>query len=119
MQQRLREQLEKSAEMLKRAAFEGAMQTLKDEAKDIADRERQLADSAKAKKDNKPNEDQQNQARQLAQRSDRFSDEVKKLEERLAREKADPGAKHADQARQHSEASAEKMMEAAGDRTAK
>ena len=37
MQQRLREQLEKSAEMLKRAAIEGAMQTLKDEAKEIAD----------------------------------------------------------------------------------
>jgi len=38
MQQRLREQLEKSAEMLKRAAMEGAMQTLKDEAKEIAER---------------------------------------------------------------------------------
>ncbi|PYP63129.1 MAG: hypothetical protein DMD26_15125, partial [Gemmatimonadetes bacterium] len=113
MQQRLREQLEKSAEMLKRAAFEGAMQTLKDEAKDIADRERKLADSANAAGD-KPNDAQRNQARQLAGRSDRLSDEMKKLEDRLAREKADPGAKKADQARQHSEASAEKMKEAAG-----
>ena len=116
MQQRLREQLEKSAEMLKRAAFEGAMQTLKDEAKDIADRERKLADSAKASGD-KPNDAQQNQAQQLADRSDRLSDEMKKLEDRLAREKAEPGAKRADQARQHSEASAEKMKEAAGDRS--
>ena len=116
MQQRLREQLEKSAEMLKRAAFEGAMQTLKDEAKDIADRERKLADSVKATAD-KPNDAQQNQARQLADRSDRLSDDMKKLEDRLAREKADPGAKRADQARQHSEASAEKMKEAAGDRS--
>ena len=115
MQQRLREQLEKSAEMLKRAAFEGAMQTLKDEAKDIADRERKLADSANAAGD-KPNDAQRNQARQLAGRSDRLSDEMKKLEDRLAREKADPGAKKADQARQHSEASAEKMKEAAGQR---
>ena len=113
MQQRLREQLEKSAEMLKRAAFEGAMQTLKDEAKEIADRERKLADSAKASGD-KPNDAQQNQARQLADRSDRLSDDMKKLEDRLAREKAEPGAKRADQARQHSEASAEKMKEAAG-----
>ena len=113
MQQRLREQLEKSAEMLKRAAFEGAMQTLKDEAKDIADRERKLADSANAAGD-KPNDAQRNQARQLAGRSDRLSDEMKKLEDRLAREKADPGAKKADQARQHSEASAEKMKEAGG-----
>ncbi|MFL5612169.1 MAG: Ig-like domain-containing protein [Gemmatimonadaceae bacterium] len=115
MQQRLREQLEKSAEMLKRAAFEGSMQTLKDEAKDIADRERKLADSAKAS-GNKRNDTQQDQAKQLADRSDRFSDEVKKLEDRLAREKAEPGAKRADQARQHSEASAEKMKEAVGER---
>ncbi|HEY2377029.1 MAG TPA: Ig-like domain-containing protein [Gemmatimonadaceae bacterium] len=117
MQQRLREQLEKSAEMLKRAAFEGAMQTLKDEAKDIADRERKLADSAKAKRDS-ASEAQQNQARQLAERSDRFSDDVRKLQERLAREKADPGAKRADEARKHGEASAEKMKEAAGDQSA-
>jgi hypothetical protein len=117
MQQRLREQLEKSAEMLKRAAFEGAMQTLKDEAKDIANRERKLADSAKAKGDS-ASDAQQNQARQLAERSDRFSEEVKKLEDRLAREKADPGAKRADEARQHGEASAEKMKEAAGQQSA-
>jgi hypothetical protein len=115
MQQRLREQLEKSAEMLKRAAFEGAMQTLKDEAKDIAERERKLADSAKAS-GSKPNDAQQDQAKQLADRSDRLSDDVKKLEDRLSREKAEPGAKRADQARQHSEASAEKMKEAAGER---
>jgi len=122
MQQRLREQLEKSAEMLKRAAFEGAMQTLKDEAKDIAEKERKLADSAKASGD-KANQDQQraqqNQAKQLADRSDRLSDDMKKLEERLTREKADPGAKRADQARQHSQASAEKMKQAAGDRAGK
>ena len=48
MQEKLREQLEKSAEMLKRAALEGAMQTLKDEAKEIADRDRALADSVAA-----------------------------------------------------------------------
>ena len=121
MQERLRQQLEKSAEMLKRAAFEGAMQTLKDEAKDIADKERKLANSAKASGD-RANDGQQrtqeNQARQLADRSDRLSDDMKKLEERLAREKAEPGAKRADQARQHSEASAEKMKQAAGDRSA-
>ena len=111
MQQRLREQLEKSAEMLKRAAFEGAMQTLKDEAKDIADRERKLADSVGAGADR---EAQQQQAKQLADRSDRFTDDVKKLQDRLTKENAEPGAKRADQARQHGEASTEKMKEAAG-----
>lgn len=116
MQQRLREQLEKSAEMLKRAAFEGAMQTLKDEAKDIANREQQLADSAQS---NGNRDAQQEQARRLAARSERFTDEVKKLEDRLAHEKADPGAKGADQARQHGEASTEKMKDAAGEQAEK
>src|SRR5205085_2990057 len=102
MQQRLREQLEKSAEMLKRAAMEGAMQTLTDEAKEIADKERKLADSASASKDK---DIQRDQARELAERSQRFADELKKLQERLEREKADPGAKRTDEARQHAEAS--------------
>jgi hypothetical protein len=112
MQQRLREQLEKSAEMLKRAAFEGAMQTLRDEAKDIADRERKLADSAKS-----PGEQgtEQQQAKQLADRADRFGDEIKKLQDRLAREKAEPGAKRTEEARRHAEASEEKMRQAAGE----
>ena len=43
-QQQMREQLEKSAEMLKRAAMEGNMQTLRDEARDLALAQQQLAD---------------------------------------------------------------------------
>ena len=46
MQQRMKEQLERSAEMLKRAAHEGAMQTLADQARELAAKERALADSA-------------------------------------------------------------------------
>src|SRR5262249_3539895 len=69
MQQKLREQLEKSAEMLKRAALEGAMETLKDEAKDIAQKDQALADSANAK----PTDAQKKEAKQLADRSQRFS----------------------------------------------
>jgi hypothetical protein len=42
-QQRLREQLERSVDVLKRAALEGAMQTLRDEARDIAKQERAQA----------------------------------------------------------------------------
>ena len=48
MQQKMREQLERSAEMLKRAAHEGAMQTLGDEAKELAQKERALADSLRS-----------------------------------------------------------------------
>src|SRR4029077_10015739 len=88
MQQRLREQLEKSAEMLKRAALEGAMETLKDEAKDIAQRDRSLADSVAAKSA----EAQKQEAKQLADRSQRFEDELKKLQDRLEKDKADAGA---------------------------
>ena len=89
MQQKLREQLEKSAEMLKRAALEGAMQTLKDEAKEIA-RSRQSARRLRAREI--AGRSQKAEAKQLADRSQRFEDELKKLQERLEKEKADAGA---------------------------
>ncbi len=111
MQQRLREQLEKSAEMLKRAALEGSMETLKDEAKDIAQKDKALADSAAAKQ----TESQKRDAKQLADRSQRFADEVKKLQERLDNAKADAGANGAKEAKQHADASQEAMRQAASD----
>jgi hypothetical protein len=109
MQQRLREQLEKSAEMLKRAALEGAMETLKDEAKDIAQRDKSLADSANAK----PSDAQKNQAKQLADRSQRFSDELKKLQDRLDNAKADAGKTGTEEAKKHADASQDAMRQAA------
>ena len=109
MQQRLREQLEKSAQMLKRAAMEGAMQTLKDEAKEIADKERQLADSARGKS----TDQKHNDAKNLADRSDRFSEDVKKLQERLQKENAEAGAERTKEASKRGEASEEKMRELA------
>jgi hypothetical protein len=110
MQQRLREQLEKSAEMLKRAALEGAMQTLKDEAKDIAQRDQALADSGRAKSPDA----QKAEAKQLADRSQRFSDELKKLQQRLAQEKAEAGASGTEEAKKHADASQDAMRQAAG-----
>jgi hypothetical protein len=110
MQEKLREQLEKSAEMLKRAALEGAMQTLKDEAKEIADRDRALADSA-AKQSSDAHK---NQAKQLADRSQRFDDELKKLQDRLEKDKADAGASGTEEARKHATAAEESMRQAAG-----
>jgi hypothetical protein len=111
MQQRLREQLEKTGEMLKRAALEGAMETLKDEAKEIADRERKLADSAHAK----AGDESKNDAKRLADRTDRFSDELKKLQDRLERDKAEPGAKGTEEARKRADASEQSMRQAAQD----
>jgi hypothetical protein len=110
MQEKLREQLEKSAEMLKRAALEGAMQTLKDEAKEIAQRDRALADSAAAK----PNETQKADAKELADRSQRFADELKKLQERLEKEKADAGASGTQEAKKHADAAQDALRQAAG-----
>ncbi|HVX40025.1 MAG TPA: hypothetical protein VHB25_10665, partial [Gemmatimonadaceae bacterium] len=113
MQEKLREQLEKSAEMLKRAALEGAMQTLKDEGKDIADRDRALADSLGAHKGHAQAQGQdQADAQHLADRSQRFEDELKKLKERLDKENADPGAKATEQAREHANAAEEAMRQA-------
>jgi hypothetical protein len=109
MQEKLREQLEKSAEMLKRAALEGAMQTLKDEAKDISDRDRALADSVKAR----TSDAQKADAKNLADRSQRFNDELKKLQDRLEKEKADAGASGTKEAREHAAASEESMRQAA------
>jgi hypothetical protein len=115
MQEKLREQLEKSAEMLKRAALEGSMQTLKDEAKDIADRDRSLADSAAGKaKDAQKSEAQKADAKQLADRSQRFEDELKKLRDRLEKDKADAGASGTEEARKHADAAQESMRQAAG-----
>lgn len=112
MQQRLREQLEKSAEMLKRAAYEGSMQTLHDEAKEIAQRERRLADSAAAL----PKDEQQARAGQLADRADRLTQDMRQLQERLQKDNAEPGAQRADAARKHSQTSEEEMRAAAGKR---
>jgi hypothetical protein len=110
MQQRLREQLEKSAEMLKRAAYEGAMQTLRDEAKDLAKNERSFADSAATGADPRS---QRDDARRLSERSERFKEDVEKLQERLARDRADAAAKNTEAAKRHAEAGDERMREAA------
>jgi hypothetical protein len=111
MQDKLREQLEKSAEMLKRAAMEGAMQTLKDEAKEIADRNRSLADSVRGQP---PTDEQKAQAKALADRAERFADEAKKLQDRLEKEKADAGASGTKEAKQRADAAEDAMRKAAG-----
>ena len=107
MQRRLREQLEKSAEMLKRAALEGAMQTLKDEAQEIADKQRALADSSgRMDSGNK----EQN-ANQLADRSDRLSKDVQRLQSRLEREKATAASERTKSAQRHADASGQQMRQ--------
>jgi hypothetical protein len=115
-QQQMREQLARSAEMLKRAALEGSMQTLRDDARDLAKAERDLADrlagagkgadkggqkgaekraeSAAGKPDGaageRPAADRE--ARQLADRTRAMEEAVKQLAKRLEEAGARPGA---------------------------
>ena len=112
-QQRLREQLEKSVEMLKRAALEGSMQTLKEEAKDLAKDERANADSMAKARDQARRQEAQNNARDLADRSRDLSKEIEELQKRLERENADPGAKRVNDANQQVKESAQAMERAA------
>ncbi|MBL8996768.1 MAG: hypothetical protein JNL44_05570 [Gemmatimonadetes bacterium] len=91
-QQRLREALEKSAQMLKRAALEGSMETLKDEAQELADQQREFADSAARA----PTDAEKAQA--LANRTRDLSKAIESLKERLEQERANTGAQGAERA---------------------
>ncbi len=94
-QQQMRDQLEKSAEMLKRAALEGAMGTLRDDAKELAKAEQQLADKMDAKKGEKggaKSGDTPMDAKTLAERSKLLEQEIERLTKRLADAGAKPGA---------------------------
>ena len=112
-QNKLREQLEKSVEMLKRAALEGSMQTLKEEAKDIAKDERANADSMAKAREQAQKQEAQNNARELADRSRDLAKQVEELQKRLERENAEPGAKRVNDANQQVKESAQAMERAA------
>ena len=90
MQQQLREQLERSAEMLERAAAEGAMQTLGDQARELAAKERALADSAT--RSDAGARDRSDQASKLAAQSEQLRDAMSELQSRLEKNRAEAGA---------------------------
>lgn len=104
-QQRLREQLEQSAEMLKRAALEGAMETLADDAKDLAKRQRAAADSAGRRNANQGQ-------RKLSDQAETLEKRMEELARKLLKEQATEGAAKAEQAAQQAEASADAMRRA-------
>ncbi|HUQ45721.1 MAG TPA: hypothetical protein VM033_03660 [Gemmatimonadaceae bacterium] len=113
MQQRMREQLERSAEMLKRAAHEGAMQTLGDQARELAAQERALADSA-SRAPAGPQHDARDAA-QLAERTERMRQQMERLADRLARDRADAGATRTAQAADHAAKAETGMRRAANE----
>lgn len=114
MQQRMKEQLERSAEMLKRAAHEGAMQTLGDQAADLAARQKALADSA-ARRGADAKTSEAREAASLAEQSARLRDDMAALKDRLAKDRADAGAARTDQAKQHAAKSETDMRRAANE----
>ncbi len=117
MQQRMREQLERSAEMLKRAAHEGSMQTLADQAKELATRERSLADSVAVRPREAVDRRGANArtAGELAAQTERLREQMEALERRLARDKADAGASATERARGHAEKSQSDLRRAANE----
>lgn len=86
-QKKMKEALEKSAELLKRAALEGAMQTLKDEATELAKAQRAQADSGRAQT---PDE-----LKRLDERTQQLTKDLDALQQRLQSAKADTAAKQA------------------------
>ena len=114
MQQKMREQLERSADMLKRAAHEGSMQTLGDEAKELAQKERALADPSRRTDATKTPPDAK-EATDLARRAERLRDAMDELKSRLAKDKADAGASKTDEAGQHAAKSENELRRAANE----
>ncbi len=105
-QQRMREALEKSAEMLRRAALEGAMKTTADQARDLAQAQRAFADSARRR----PPEARDAEA--LARQSRELAETMASLQERLAQSRARTGASQTERATAEARRSESALQEA-------
>ena len=110
-QRRMREQLERSVEMLRRAALEGAMETLRDEAQDLAKEQQQLGDSLARGAQQRATPRDAGTAEQLAARSEELARDVERLRQRLAEQQAKQGAERAGEAAEHAKASAERLQQ--------
>jgi hypothetical protein len=111
-QRQLREQLERAANIMQRAALEGAMQTLKDEAAELAARQQALADSLGRAQQRPGESGPRDAAERLAERTERFARDAAGLEERLRRAKAQAGADGAAQAEARAAEASQRMQQA-------
>ncbi|HET7621254.1 MAG TPA: hypothetical protein VFK39_05060 [Gemmatimonadaceae bacterium] len=114
-QEQLREQLERSAEMLKRAALEGSLQTLHDEAREIAQQERATGDSL-GRGQSRADSASARRAQELSERSAKLSDDVTQLSQRLKKEQAESGPRDLRGAPERADSSAAAMKRASGSR---
>ena len=103
----MRDQLDKTVDVLKRAALEGSMQTLRDEARDIAKAERSTPPQAGSGSPTQAPPAGQ----QLADRSRDLSRDVDQLAKRLSAAQAPTGAREVGAARGHVDSSAQAMQE--------
>lgn len=110
-QEQLRQQLDRVAEMLSRAAIEGSLQTLHDEARDVANAARQRADSLAA---HRPAES----STALEERARKVSSEAAAMAERLRKAGGETSAARASEASAHAKASAG-ALDAAGEQGAR
>jgi hypothetical protein len=116
-QRQLRQTLERSAEMLRRAAMEGQMQTLADRAKELAEQQRAMADSARA------GQSSEQQSRQMQQRTQNLAQQAEQLAQRLEQAEAQTGARQMREGAQQAQQAAQQMGQmgqdaAAGERAA-
>ncbi len=121
-QRELRERLERTADVLRRAALEGAMQTLGDEAREVAAAEARAVPRAGAPRAGAPREGSPRdpahsasagEAARTAARAAAVRDAIDSLRARLGREQASAGANGAAQANAHAARSAQAMQRAA------
>jgi hypothetical protein len=108
-QEQLRQQLDRIAEMLSRAAIEGSLKTLHDEARDIAAAEHQRADSGTIDRAG---------TQALQDRAAKVGREAGALADRLRRAGGDQSAARTSDASTHAKQSADALGKADGARTA-
>ncbi len=108
-QQRLRQTLERSAEMLRRAALEGQMQTMADQGRELAQEQRALADSARAGRNVEPD------AARLQREAQELSRAAQQLSERLEQAQAKPGAEATQRGAQQAGQAAQQLRDAGRD----
>jgi hypothetical protein len=113
-QRALREQLEQSGEMLRRAALEGAMQTLRDDARELAAAQSRAAERLAGQERAAPSgQDGSEAPSALAERARTLASDVDSLGRRLARAQAEAGAQRAGSAARDAGRSAAAMARAA------
>ncbi|MBX9927777.1 MAG: hypothetical protein K2X99_02590, partial [Gemmatimonadaceae bacterium] len=110
-QQRMKEALERSAEMLKRAALEGAMSTVRDAARDLAKAQAAAADSAERGMGTDASR------RAQAARTESLARDAEQLRKRLSQARADTAARAADLAARQARRAAEALKDSTGGAT--